>query len=79
MNESMPNPVKKKKAHNYIDNKKFYTEMVVYRRLYEESLAAGEKRPLVSRYIGECIMLIATRLATRPNFVGYSYKASMLL
>jgi len=74
----MPNPAKKKKANNYIDNKKFYTEMVVYRRLYEESLEAGEKRPLVSRYIGECIMLIATRLATRPNFVGYSYKDEMI-
>lgn len=73
-----PTPVKKKKANNYIDNKKFYTEMVVYRRLYEETLIAGEPRPLVSRYIGECIMLIATRLATRPNFVGYSYKDEMI-
>lgn len=78
MNESMPNPVKKKKSNNYIDNKKFYTEMVVYRRLYEETVKAGEQRPLVSRYIGECIMLIATRLATRPNFVGYSYKDEMI-
>ena len=56
MKESTPNPVKKKKANNYIDNKKFYTEMVIYRRLYEESLEAGEPRPIVSRYIGECIM-----------------------
>lgn len=78
MNESQPNPVKKKKTNNYIDNKKFYTEMVVYRRLYDESVEAGEPRPIVSRYIGECIMLIANRLATRPNFVGYSYKDEMI-
>jgi ABC-type microcin C transport system permease subunit YejE len=78
MTESTPNPVKKKKANNYIDNKKFYAEMIIYRRLYDESLIAGEPRPIVSRYIGECIMLIATRLATRPNFVGYSYKDEMI-
>lgn len=78
MNESQPNPAKKKKTNNYIDNKKFYTEMVVYRRLYDESVEAGEPRPIVSRYIGECIMLIANRLATRPNFVGYSYKDEMI-
>jgi hypothetical protein len=78
MSESTPNPVKKKKSNNYIDNKKFYAEMIIYRRLYDESVAAGEPRPIVSRYIGECIMLIATRLATRPNFVGYSYKDEMI-
>jgi hypothetical protein len=78
MSESTPNPVKKKKSNNYIDNKKFYAEMIIYRRLYDESVIAGEPRPIVSRYIGECIMLIATRLATRPNFVGYSYKDEMI-
>lgn len=78
MSESTPNPVKKKKSNNYIDNKKFYAEMIIYRRLYDESVAAGAPRPIVSRYIGECIMLIATRLATRPNFVGYSYKDEMI-
>lgn len=78
MKESTPNPVKKKKANNYIDNKKFYAEMIIYRRLYDEAMAAGEPRPIVSRYVGECIMLIATRLATRPNFIGYSYKDEMI-
>ena len=78
MSEPTPNPVKKKKSNNYIDNKKFYAEMIIYRRLYDESLIAGAPRPIVSRYIGECIMLIATRLATRPNFVGYSYKDEMI-
>jgi hypothetical protein len=78
MSELAPNPVKKKKSNNYIDNKKFYAEMIIYRRLYDESVIAGEPRPIVSRYIGECIMLIATRLATRPNFVGYSYKDEMI-
>jgi hypothetical protein len=28
MKDSVPNPVKKKKSNNYIDNKKFYTEML---------------------------------------------------
>jgi hypothetical protein len=78
MKDSQPNSVKKKKPTNYIDNKKFYTEMVIYRRLCDEAVAAGAPRPIVSRYIGECIMMIATRLATRPNFAGYSYKDEMI-
>jgi glycosyltransferase involved in cell wall biosynthesis len=78
MKEPVPTPAKKKKPTNYIDNKKFYTEMVIFRRQCEEATAAGEPRPVVSRYVGECIMMIATRLATRPNFIGYSYKDEMI-
>lgn len=68
----------KKKSSHYIDNKLFYTEMVKYHRACQEASAAGEERPVVPEYVGKCIMLIATRLATRPNFIGYSYKEEMI-
>lgn len=68
----------KKRSNHYIDNKKFYTEMVKYHRMCEDAKAAGEERPIVPNYVGECIMLIANRLATRPNFVGYSYRDEMI-
>lgn len=70
--------MKKKKSAHYIDNKLFYTEMIKYHASYQESKRKGEDRPAVPRYVGECIMLIAQRLATRPNFVGYSYKDEMI-
>lgn len=70
--------VKKKRSNHYIDNKLFYTEMVKYHRSCEEAKAAGEPRPIIPDYIGKCIMLIATKLATRPNFIGYSYRDEMI-
>jgi hypothetical protein len=73
--ESIP---KKKKSTHYIDNKLFYTEMVKYHTAYQESKRLGEDRPPIPTYVGKCIMLIAQRLATRPNFVGYSYKEEMI-
>ena len=69
---------KKKKSIHYIDNKLFYTEMVKYHTAYQEAKKNDLDRPQVPRYVGECIMLIAQRLATRPNFVGYSYKEEMI-
>ena len=69
---------KKKKSNHYIDNKLFYTEMVKYHTAFQETKRLGEDRPPVPNYVGKCIMLIAQRLATRPNFVGYSYKDEMI-
>ena len=69
---------KKKSSNHYIDNKKFYTEMVKFHRACEEAKAEGIETPRIPNYVGECIMMIAKRLATRPNFVGYSYKDEMI-
>jgi hypothetical protein len=74
----MENVPKKKKSNHYIDNKLFYTEMVKYHTAFQESKRLGEDRPPVPNYVGKCIMLIAQRLATRPNFVGYSYREEMI-
>lgn len=65
------------KTH-YVDNKKLYTEMVVYINRCNEAKEKGEPRPRVPNYIGYCILQISNRLATRPNFVGYSYKDEMI-
>lgn len=68
----------KKKTNHYIDNKKFYTEMVKFWNACQQANENGEERPAIPNYVGECIMLIAQRLATRPNFVGYSYRDEMI-
>jgi hypothetical protein len=63
---------------NYIDNKTFYEAIKKYRSSVREAEAEGKSKPIVPNYIGECILLIANRLATKPNFINYSYKDEMI-
>lgn len=69
---------KKKSSNHYIDNKLFYTEMIKFRRSCDEAKERGEPRPKIPEYVGKCIMLIAQKLSTRPNFIGYSYRDEMV-
>lgn len=70
-------PVKEKPAH-YVDNKRFYAELVTYREAYFKAKEAGEELPRVSNYLGDCIMKIANGLAQKHNFRGYSYVDLMI-
>lgn len=55
-----------------------YEELVIYNRLLKESKENSGKKPRISNYLGECFMLIANRLATRPQFVNYIFKDEMI-
>lgn len=65
-------------ADHYIDNKTFYEAIKKYRESIKVAEEANNPKPRVPNYIGECILLIANRLATKPNFVNYSYKDEMI-
>lgn len=68
-------------ANKYVDNKKLYTEMVVYLNRLNEAKEAElpqNEYPRVPEYIGRAIYMIANRLATRPNFIGYTYREEMI-
>lgn len=65
-------------TNHYVDNKRLYTEMIKYVNAYNEAKDKGEQPPKASAYIGECIWLIATRLSTNRNFIGYSYREEMI-
>lgn len=67
-----------RKSVNYINNKQLYAEMVKFIDARTEAKTAGEQMPQISNYIGQAIMLIASRLATKPNFSGYSFKDEMI-
>jgi len=72
-------PYKKPKERtHYVDNKKLYTEMIVYLNKLNTAKETETTLPRVSEYVGKTIYLIATRLATKPNFAGYSYKDEMI-
>jgi hypothetical protein len=68
---------KKAKAH-YVDNKKFFTEIVEYRKKLKEARDAGLEDPRIPNYIGECIWKIAEKLSTKPCFMNYSYRDEMV-
>ena len=68
----------KKITIHYVDNKKFYDEIIKYRAKIEEAKASGEEEPRLPEYIGECIWKIANKLSTMPKFVNYSYRDEMI-
>lgn len=63
---------------HYVDNKQLYAVMVEYRQQVQDAKANGTPRPQIPNYVGECILLIAKRLCTKPNFINYSYKDEMI-
>ena len=63
---------------HYVNNEELYKHMVKYTNAREHAKKHGLPKPAVDDYIGESIMKIATHLAYRPNFSGYSYKNEMI-
>jgi DNA-directed RNA polymerase specialized sigma subunit len=66
------------KKRNYVNNKDLLESLIQYKEACKEAEDSGEEIPRVPDYIGECIFMIANRLATKPNFSGYSYKDDMI-
>ena len=65
-------------AH-YVNNADFLKALIEYRALKEQAQQEGKPKPIVSNYIGECILKIATHLSYKPNFINYSYREDMIL
>ena len=65
-------------TNHYVDNKKFFQEMTDWKKRVRDAEESDDPTPQVTEYIGECFLLIAERLATRPNFVNYPYKDEMI-
>ena len=63
---------------HYVDNKKLLQAMIDFREAVEASEDAGEDRPPITNYIGDCIMKIATHLSHKPNFINYPFKEEMI-
>lgn len=63
---------------NYINNKEFYQMLVDYKVKVDAAKAIEEPIPRIPDPIGKCFMMIATKLANKGNFVGYTYKDEMI-
>ena len=68
----------KKKTVHYVDNKKFLQAMKDWKESCIEAEEAGEEKPPVTNYIGECFLKIANGLSYRPNFINYTYRSEMV-
>jgi hypothetical protein len=67
-----------KAKNHYVNNKQMHAKLLEWKNAVRVAEAAGAQRPRVPEYIGECIKLIATNLARKPNFMNYSFKEEMI-
>jgi len=67
-------PVRK----HYINNKDLYGVMKQYHAQYHEAKATGGPLPQIPEFVGLALLMIATRLASKPNYSGYSFKQEMI-
>lgn len=68
-----------KKPVEYVNNADLLEAIIKHKKAIAEAEACGDPKPVISNYIGTCILKIATKLANRPNFINYSYKDEMIL
>jgi len=68
----------KRKSEHYVNNKEFLEALVNYRAKCQRAEEAGESRPVIPRYIGECFLKIANHLSYKPNFVNYMFREDMI-
>ena len=52
--------------------------MVEYKKAVDEAEQTGDIKPQVPNYVGRCLLQIANRLATKPNFANYTFKDDMI-
>jgi len=69
---------KRKRTQHYVNNKDFLDALVKYREEVARAKEQGLDKPPIPRYIGECILKIATHLSFKPNFVNYMFKDDMI-
>jgi|TARA_A200000159_G_scaffold144296_1_gene149147 hypothetical protein len=65
-------------SEHYVNNKEFLEALVVFKAKCATAKEAGEPRPRISNYIGECFLKIATHLSYKPNFVNYMFREDMI-
>ena len=69
---------KKRKPRNYVNNPDLYEAMCAHLELVKKAKKNKEVPPQASRYIGDCIVQICTRLSTKPNFFSYTWREEMI-
>jgi hypothetical protein len=69
---------KKGTGAHYVDNKQLFVVMIEYKNSVDEAEQSGDTKPQIPNYVGRCLLQIANRLATKPNFANYTFKDDMI-
>lgn len=69
--------MKKERTH-YIDNERFLQELKKHGVSVRRAKRLKQEPPMLSEYIGECFIKIATNMAYRPNFNNYTFLDEMI-
>lgn len=72
-------PIKKKRKRNYINNPDFHAALKEYKVACDKADSEQVIRPVIPNYIGECILLLSQRIATRKNFSRYPFLEDMIM
>jgi hypothetical protein len=68
----------KKKSEHYVNNKEFLEALIVYKEKVNSAKLTGLPKPIITNYLGECFVKIATHLSYKPNFVNYMFREDMI-
>lgn len=63
---------------HYVNNREFTLVLDRYAIECRKAEAEGKEKPVMNRYLAECIMKMAFRLSLTPRFQGYSYREEMV-
>ena len=66
-------------ATHYVNNADFLAALIEHKENVQRAEESGLPKPVISNYIGDCILKIATHLSYKPNFINYSYRDDMIL
>ena len=66
-----------KNAH-YVNNEKFLEELILHKEKVVQAKEHGLEKPIVSNYLGECFLKIATHLSYKANFINYTYRDDII-
>ena len=69
---------KTSKNPHYVNNKDFHEALVLHKKKVELAKEKNAPRPMISNYLGDCFLKIATHLSYRPNFVNYMFREDMI-
>jgi hypothetical protein len=70
--------MKKKPTNEYVDNEKFYNEIVRWKAFCRDEANVGNTQPRIPEYCGKCIYDIAHGYSLKPKFVNYSFRDIMI-
>ena len=68
----------KKRSEHYVNNKELHEAIIVYKSKVAKAQELGEPKPIISNYLGECFLKIATHLSYKPNFINYMFRDDMI-